>query len=163
MSDALPPVPEDAPSGLALLTLLSRTVYRVSAEREGSSSRLKQFIALSYLRELGEVGQSMFGSVLCLDANNTVLLLNDLEAAGVVVRKRCESDRRRHVIALTDTGLEVLKQFQASMADVEDELLAALTDDQRAQLRALLHQTLYGPGGPYHQANADPVAAGLTP
>jgi DNA-binding MarR family transcriptional regulator len=138
---------EDVKSALALVTMLSKSVYATVAERDGSSSNMKQIIALSYLRELGSVGQKYFGSVLCLDANNTVLLLNDLEADGLVVRKRDPEDRRRHVVELTESGLQVLHDAELGMAEIEENLLAALDEEQRAQLWALLHQALYGANG----------------
>jgi DNA-binding MarR family transcriptional regulator len=136
------------PSTLALVTMLSRSVYRTTAEHDGSMGvNLKHVIALSYLRELGAVGQKYFGGVLCLDANNTVLLLNDLEAGGMVIRRRDEQDRRRHVIEVTQTGLDVLTQIERSMVEIEDELLAALDGEQRARFRELLQQALYGERG----------------
>jgi DNA-binding MarR family transcriptional regulator len=139
--------PEDARSALALVTMLSKSVYRATADRDGTSAGMKKVIALSYLRELGSVGQKYFGSVLCLDANNTVLLLNELESDGLVVRKRDPDDRRRHVIELTGAGYAVLRQTELSMSELEDDLLAALEPEQRVQLRALLHQALYGERG----------------
>jgi MarR family transcriptional regulator, temperature-dependent positive regulator of motility len=149
--------PEDTRGALALVTMLSKSVYSTVAERDGSSFKLKQVIALSYLRELGSVGQKYFGSVLCLDANNTVLLLNDLERDGLVVRQRDPDDRRRHLIELTETGFEVLREAEMAMAEIEDSLLAALDEDQRQQFRALLHQALYGQDGVFERRTAAAV------
>jgi DNA-binding MarR family transcriptional regulator len=147
---------DEAPSTLALVTMLSRAVYRTTAEHDGSMSvNLKHVIALSYLRELGTVGQKYFGGVLCLDANNTVLLLNELEAGGMVIRRRDADDRRRHVVQVTETGLDVLRQIEASMLDIEDELLAALSEEQRTYFRELLHQALYGERGVLRRLTAD--------
>lgn len=143
---------ENAPATLAMVTVLSKNVYRAVAERDGSSAELKKIITLSYLRELGPVGQKYFGSVLCLDANNVVLLLNELEAEGLIVRKRDPEDRRRHVVEPTEMGLAVLRQAEQVMFGLEDDLLAALDEEQRAQLRTLLHQTLYGPDGVLRRA-----------
>src|ERR1700744_3995681 len=117
-----------------MVTMLSKNVYRAVADRDGSRAELKKVIALAYLRELGSVGQKYFSTVLCLDANNVVLLLNELEAEGLVVRKRDPEDRRRHVVELTDVGLAVLRDAERRMFGVEDELLAALDEEQRAQL-----------------------------
>lgn len=150
---------EEAPSTLALVTMLSRSIYRATAEHDGSMGvNLKHVIALSYLRELGAVGQKYFGGVLCLDANNTVLLLNELETGGMVIRRRDPEDRRRHVVEVTETGLDVLGQIEASMLAIEDELLAALGEEQRAQFRELLHQALYSERGVLRRLTADVAA-----
>jgi DNA-binding MarR family transcriptional regulator len=150
---------EEAPSTLALVTMLSRSIYRATADHDGSMSvNLKHVIALSYLRELGAVGQKYFGGVLCLDANNTVLLLNELEAGGMVVRRRDPEDRRRHVVEVTETGLDVLRQIEASMLELEDELLAALGEEQRGRFRELLHQALYSERGLLRRLTADVAA-----
>jgi DNA-binding MarR family transcriptional regulator len=151
---------DDAPSTLALVTMLSRSIYRTTAEHDGSMSvNLKHVIALSYLRELGAVGQKYFGGVLCLDANNTVLLLNELEAGAMVIRRRDPQDRRRHVVEVTETGLDVLRQIEASMVALEDELLAALSEEQRGLFRALLHQALYSDRGVLRHLTADAADA----
>ncbi len=149
--------PEGAPGALALVTMLSKSVYSAVADRDGSSFKMKQVIALSYLRELGAVGQKGLGAVLCMDANNTVLLLNDLERDGLIVRKRDPEDRRRHVVELTESGLQLLEEAEVGMAGIEDSLLAALDDDQRTQFRALLHQTLYGKDGVFEHRTAAAV------
>jgi DNA-binding MarR family transcriptional regulator len=150
---------EEAPSTLALVTMLSRSIYRATAEHDGSMGvNLKHVIALSYLRELGAVGQKYFGGVLCLDANNTVLLLNELETGAMVIRRRDPEDRRRHVVEVTETGLDVLGQIEASMLAIEDELLAALGEEQRAQFRELLHHALYSERGVLRRLTADVAA-----
>ena len=142
---------------LALVTMLSKSVYSAVADRDGSSFKIKQVVALSYLRELGAVGQKYLGAVLCLDANNTVLLLNDLERDGLIVRKRDPEDRRRHVVELTETGMNVLREAELGMSEIEESLLAALDEDQRKQLRTLLRQALYGPGGVFERRTAAAV------
>jgi DNA-binding MarR family transcriptional regulator len=148
--------PRVVPSTLALVTMLSRAVYRTTAQQDGSMGvNLKHVIALSYLRELGAVGQKYFGGVLCLDANNTVLLLNELEAGGMVIRRRDEHDRRRHLVEVTETGLDVLRQIEQSMLEIEDDLLAALDDEQREQFRGLLQRTLYGEHGVLRRLTPD--------
>ena len=147
-------VPDDPRGALALVTMLSKSVYSTVAERDGTSFKLKELVGLSYLREFGTIGQKYFGAVLCLDANNTVLFLNELERGGLAVRKRDPEDRRRHVIELTETGLQVLREVEAAMSEIEDSLLAALDEDQRKQLRELLHQALYGRGGVFERRTA---------
>jgi DNA-binding MarR family transcriptional regulator len=142
------------PATLAMVTMLSKNVYRAVAERDGTSADLKRIVTLSYLRELGALGQKHLGPLLCIDANNVVLLLNQLEADGLVVRRRDPEDRRRHVVELTETGLGVLRHAEQGMFEIEDELLAALDEEQRAQFRALLREALYGENGVFRRATA---------
>ena len=63
--------------------------------------RLKQYIALNHLAHTPGVSQRQFGEAMHLDPNNTVLMLNDLEAAGWAERRRDPEDRRRHVVEIT--------------------------------------------------------------
>lgn len=149
--------PEDTRGALALVTMLSKAAYSTVAERDGTSFKLKELVGLSYLREFGAIGQKYFGAVLCLDANNTVLFLNELERDGLAVRKRDPEDRRRHVIELTETGLQVLREAETAMSEIEDSLLAALDEDQRKQFRGLLHQALYGRDGVFERRTAATV------
>jgi MarR family len=83
-----------APGAMVLLTRLAKVVYRRSGE-ELLGMRLRQFVALSFLSEHDGVSQHALAETLCIDANNVVLLLNELEAAGHVERRRDPDDRRR--------------------------------------------------------------------
>ncbi len=134
------------PGTVALLTQLSRSVYRRCTEA-GMGPRLKHFVALSHLRELGPVTQQTLGGVFCVDSNNLVLLLNELEASGLVERRRDPEDRRRHIVEITDDGRRVLDETQRAMGSVEDDLLAALDPEQRDALHDLLYQAVHGDGG----------------
>ena len=42
--------------------------------------------------------QQELADALCMDANNVVLLLNELEELGYVARLRDPHDRRRHLV-----------------------------------------------------------------
>jgi DNA-binding MarR family transcriptional regulator len=126
---------------IVLLTRLARIVYRHSTE-ELLGIRLKELAALAYLRDHDEISQQAFTSALCLDANSSVLLLNELEAAGLAQRQRDASDRRRHLVALTPAGRSALERAERAQESIEDEVLAALDADDRALLRDLLRRAL---------------------
>jgi DNA-binding MarR family transcriptional regulator len=134
------------PGSMVLLTRLSRAVYRHSNE-EVLGMRLKGFVALSYLRERGSATQQAMAEKMLMDPNNLVLLLNELEAAGYAVRRRDPDDRRRHIVELTDEGRRAIERAEQGMESVEDEILAALSDDERATLRKLLNKALEGVPG----------------
>ncbi len=106
--------------------------------------RMKEFVMLAHLREHNPISQQDLGEMLCIDANNLVLLLNELEARGFAFRRRDPSDRRRHLVELTDGGLGALETAERGIESVEDDVLGSLTAQERTELRALLAKALEG-------------------
>jgi len=133
--------PAPSPGSLVLLTRLSRLIYRRATE-DVLGMRLKQFMALNYLHHMPGVGQRQLGDMLMLDANNCVLLLNDIEAAGWAERRRDPDDRRRHIVEITDSGREALFRAEIALDGLEDEVLGALSSDERDTLRDLLGRVM---------------------
>jgi DNA-binding MarR family transcriptional regulator len=79
-----------------------------------------------------------------MDANNVVLLLNELEDQGHIARRRDPADRRRHLVELTAAGREALAGAERAQESIEDEVLGALDAEERATLWRLLTRALYG-------------------
>jgi DNA-binding MarR family transcriptional regulator len=129
------------PGSIVLLTRLARTVYRRSTE-DLLGMRLKHFGALCYLRDQGPTSQAELNDVLHMDANNVVLLLNDLEANGWIERRRDPADRRRHIVEVTNAGLKAIERGERGQESVEDDVLKGLTARQRDELRRLLSRAL---------------------
>ena len=142
---------------MVLLTRLSRVVYRRATE-ESLGMRLKQYIALNYLRDQGDTPQQELGEALHLDANNLVLLLNDLEDEGFVERRRDQSDRRRHIVEITAAGRKALEHAERALESVEDDVLGALSTEERATLRRLLTRALEGVGADAGEPKVEPAA-----
>jgi DNA-binding MarR family transcriptional regulator len=128
---------------IVLLTRLARVVYRESTE-ELLGISLKQLAALAYLRDHRGTSQQAVSEALCVDANNCVLLLNELESAGLAERHRDPDDRRRHLVTITPAGHEALDRAEEAQQSVEDDVLAALDRSKRETLRQLLHEALEG-------------------
>jgi DNA-binding MarR family transcriptional regulator len=128
---------------IVLLTRLARVVYRSSPESL-LGLRLKDLAVLAYLRDYGQVSQQSLSEALCTDANTCVLVLNELEAAGRVERRRDPADRRRHLVEITDAGRRALDGAERAQATIEDEVLATLSADERDTLRQLLRRALEG-------------------
>jgi DNA-binding MarR family transcriptional regulator len=126
---------------MVLLTRLARAVYRRSNE-DLLGMRLKGYVALCYLRDRGAATQQELVEKMMVDPNNLVLLLNELEDAGYLVRRRDPDDRRRHIVELTDAGRRAIESAEQGMESVEDEILAALSAKERATLRELLNKAL---------------------
>ncbi len=142
-----------ADTGLvALLTQISKALHRRTTE-ELLGMRLKQFLLLGYVRDHGGVSQQELEKALLVDANGVVLLLNELEAAGFSVRRRDSSDRRRHLVELTESGRVAVERAEKARESLEDEILADFSPEERATLRKLLRRVLEG----LLKATPDPV------
>ncbi len=124
---------------LALLDHLSRVARR---EADGAPDpdglRPRHLVALTLLRDHGAATQQALAEALRLDPSNLVGLLNDLEARGLVTRRRDPDDRRRHIVELAPAGLTTLHGAEQRLAAVENKVLGALTVDERCTLHALL-------------------------
>jgi DNA-binding MarR family transcriptional regulator len=130
-----------ATGSMNLLTRLSRDVYRRATE-DVIGIRLKQFIALDYLREQGGTTQQQLGETLHLDKNNCVILLNDLEEDDYVERLRDPTDRRRHLVTMTPAGHKALKRAEEKLETLEDQVIGNLDAGERATLRELLSKAM---------------------
>ena len=132
-----------APGTITLLTRLSKLVYRKTPESQ-LGVRLKHFVVLSYLADREGIPQQELGDICGMDANNLVLVLNELEAAGLAQRRRDPEDRRRHIVEVTDAGRTAFKRGERAREAVEDDVLGALDSDERQALRRLLAKALEG-------------------
>lgn len=105
---------------------------------------MRHLMALSYVRDHDGGPQQELAEALCMDANNVVLLLNELEQLGFVDRRRDPSDRRRHLVDLTAKGAKALSRAEHRQELIEDDVLGALDPDERATLWRLLGRALRG-------------------
>jgi DNA-binding MarR family transcriptional regulator len=86
---------------------------------------------------------------------NLVGLLNDLEGAELIERRRSPQDRRRHTVSLTVAGARRLAELELALADSEQRVLGVLDSGQQATLRALLEQVAANAVVCSEQQNAD--------
>jgi DNA-binding MarR family transcriptional regulator len=119
--------------------------------------RFRQFVLLSTLRDRAPTPQQDLCETLWLDPNNCVLLLNELEAAGLAERRRDPTDRRRHVVDITPAGVRALERAERAQEGLEDQVLAALSPEERATLRRLLLAALESSA---HEAAVSTAAPG---
>jgi DNA-binding MarR family transcriptional regulator len=139
---------------MALLTRLAKQVYRRSTE-DLLGMHMRHLMALSYVRDHNGGPQQEIAEALCMDANNVVLLLNELEDRGYVSRRRDPSDRRRHLVDLTTVGSKALESAEHKQESIEDDVLQALDDEERATLWQLLGRALRGAEPELAEACAD--------
>ena len=93
---------------------------------------LRHLVALSYVRDHDACPQQELAEAFCMDANNVVLLLNELEQLGYVTRLRDPErppppPRRAHA-----RGRQRAELAERAQEAIEDEVLQALDPDERA-------------------------------
>ncbi len=114
------------------------TMHRFTEALAPYGLRPRHLAALIELRDHGELSQQSLCGRLHVDPTNLVEILNELEEQGYATRRRDPEDRRRHRVEVSKKGLAVIDKVGAAMDGVEDELLADLDADDRAELERLL-------------------------
>ena len=133
--------PRSDPGFVSLLTQLYKALNRRTSE-ELLGMRFKAYMTLSYIRDHAGTSQQELEYALLLDANSVVLILNELEAAQFSVRRRDPNDRRRHIVELTASGRRALEKADKAREGLEDEVLRALSPEERRTVRKLLERVL---------------------
>lgn len=130
-----------SPNTSTLLSRLAKKIARSTPEA-ALGMRLRLYMALSFLADHDGIAQHEFGDALLLDRNNAVLLLNELEEAGYIERRRNPEDRRRHLVFMTEAGRVALDQACGACAETESTVLSNLSANERDTLRRLLVKAL---------------------
>lgn len=125
-------VPESSDGSLHGLFLQCSNII---ARRIGGNASRRRIIAL--LDERGELTQRQLRELLGIQAGSLSELVSRMEKFGVITRAPDEKDRRRIVLRLTDLGRERAREPRPIG---DDRLFAALTADERAQMRRMLQK-----------------------
>jgi DNA-binding MarR family transcriptional regulator len=120
-----------------------RATHTRTAERLGSVGLTPALFALLNVigaRE-GAIQQEL-GSALGIDRSTMVSLIDQLESAGLAMRRPSATDRRAREIAITPKGRRTLQRARGLILEVEEEVLAGLSAEERRELLALLRRAL---------------------
>lgn len=129
---------DDEGCGL-LLSRIARAANRALAcSLAEMDLRSQQFAILHRLADVGPSSGAELSAALRVHASNLVRVLDQLEAEGLIARRRDPRDRRRQFIVLTEGGGKLLARAQRAAAATERELLASLSAAEQRQLRRLL-------------------------
>jgi MarR family transcriptional regulator, lower aerobic nicotinate degradation pathway regulator len=143
----------DYPSSLlrypmAAMFLLMREAFRLGQQRMAEAQtpaeqmRFSHFAVLACLDEFGSASQREVSERLQLDPSDLVAVVDWLEEAGFVRRRRDERDRRRYALDLTAAGRRALRVRARSAERMNEDLFSALDPQERADLRTLILKAL---------------------
>ena len=108
-----------------LISQLARGMRRrIEQAVEPLGLRPRELHALQHLRERGPSAQQTLVELLGIDATNLVAILNRLEDAGLIERRRDRADRRRAIIALSERGEQLLADLDRALRQIDDEVFA---------------------------------------
>lgn len=103
------------------------------------------FGALSVIEAAGPISQQTLGEYLKKDRTSIVGVIDELEAEGLVERRRNPSDRRAYALQVTAQGRRWLKLARPLLTAAEEALMSALSAAEKEQLVTLLQRVLFGP------------------
>jgi DNA-binding MarR family transcriptional regulator len=126
-----------------LVSQLARGMRRrIEQAVEPLGLRPRELHALQHLRERGASAQQTLVELLGIDATNLIAILNSLEDAGLIERRRDRADRRRAIIALSKQGDRLLADLDRALRQIDEDIFATLTSSERETLNALLAQAV---------------------
>ena len=86
--------------------------------------------------------QQELGAAMGIDRTTMVSLIDQLEGAGLAKRRPSAKDRRAREVAITPKGRRLLGRTRRMISQVEDDVLAGLTAEERRDLLTLLRRAL---------------------
>jgi DNA-binding MarR family transcriptional regulator len=101
---------------------------------------LREFGLLSLVDAMPGSSQREIGRRLGVDRTTTVGMVDRLEDRGLLERRRRRDDRRSYGLHLTADGRRALPDVERTVAELHDQFLGPLSDDDRELLNALLRR-----------------------
>ncbi len=103
---------------------------------------VRQYGLLLLLQAQGAQAQIELSQQVGVDRTTVMRTVDLLEAQGLVRRDPDPADRRKHSVAITDTGLELLERTFLEIQRAKAEITAVLTDQEQVQLLKFLRRML---------------------
>lgn len=122
---------------------IMRALRRITRSMDISSRKLiaahglsiPQLLCLQHLREFGPLTSGALAKTMALSPPTVTGILDRLEMRGLVHRERRPEDKRRVLVALTQTGRNLAEDTPSSLEDQLAQALAELTEEKSAAIR----------------------------
>jgi MarR family transcriptional regulator, lower aerobic nicotinate degradation pathway regulator len=118
----------------------SRGLLNAGFAASGAGLRSYHYRLLAALEEWGPVGQADLGRSTSLDRSDVVAVLGELERLGLVERTVNPNNRRRNIVSITPAGGEQLRALDHVVDEIQERVLAPLSQDERRELTKLLRK-----------------------
>ena len=110
----------------------------------GAGLRSYHYRLLAALEEWGPIGQADLGRSTSVDRSDVVTVLGELERLGLTERTVNPSNRRRNIVSITPAGSKQLRALDHVVDEIQERVLAPLSQNERRQLTKLLRKLAYG-------------------
>jgi DNA-binding MarR family transcriptional regulator len=111
---------------------------------EGSGLHMGKVLILATLRAQRELRrgdqltQAELARITCIEKSSLVIFLDALEADGWVKRMRHPTDRRAHIVTMTDESIARFEAVGLALHRQQQDNLSSLSGAEQAQLMGLL-------------------------
>jgi DNA-binding MarR family transcriptional regulator len=128
-----------------LICRLSGAVSRMTAEALAPLGiNAGHHSVLRMLADEGPLSQQALADALRIDRSTMVGLVDDLEKAGRVRRRRNPDDRRAYLVELTGDGRKLLRQADKRALAAQESIFAPLPPGEREEFVRLIGVLLEG-------------------
>jgi DNA-binding MarR family transcriptional regulator len=101
-----------------------------------------QYSALLAVRAFAGIDQRGLARVIAFDRSTIGSVVERLERRGLIVRETDRADRRYKTLSVTPKGAQLLRDMEDVVHDVDQTLLAPLSDRDRAAFMRVLAKTV---------------------
>ena len=129
-------------TSFALIKLAALVRQHCADQLAGTGLSQHQHGILCCLDEYGPACQKDIATRLGIDGGDIVAFVDGLHQAELITRERDQRDRRRQILTITTTGRQLLQRVEKEINADEPGVLAALTDEQRAEIHKSAVQIL---------------------
>ena len=126
------------------LLYLTAHHWRLAVNRRLKNLGLSQasWVAAAIARHHQPLSQSELAQELGVESATIVPLINRLVTLGLVERVTTDRDKRKRLLVVTDQGQALFEQVKTVADDLREEILTAITPQEREQTQRVLEKLL---------------------
>ncbi len=114
----------------------------ISQALDGSGLHMGHLVVVASLHASNDLTQAQLAQISGIEKSSIVLFLDYLEAGGWVERRRHPSDRRAHLVHLTEAGRQRFAPVGAKLHAAQEAALGIFTADERNAFEGSLRRLI---------------------